>query len=279
MPRKSLVCLFVCLTCAGAWAQMFPEERDGLNALLDQVERSLTTQTPPLWSLFSPLGSLAIAGNGEGSCTTARRDELRRNPGAAAAFALPPGARATFRVFETARELRMGQVIFESPEKKHWLATFAALPDGPGDAYRLTALCVFPADQLLSAGASQDAVSVVKEWERVVRDGQMVELRRHLYPEPFLGILGKGGMELFLYVDPERYITMARYVVEVGRPEVSEMSGLHVCSNGVIAAVTGTWKAPNVVFGLGDYRFTALLLKTDGAWKVAGLFMGTQTQY
>jgi hypothetical protein len=126
---------------------------------------------------------------------------------------------------------------------------------------------------------SQDAVNVVKAWERVVREGQMLELRPHLYPDPFLAILGKGGMELFLYVDPERYITMARYAVEVGRPETSEMSRLHACSNGAIATVTGTWKAPNVVFGLGDYRLTAILLKTDGDWKVAGLFMGTQTQY
>ena len=279
MPRKGLVCLLVWLACAGAWAQMFPEERDGLNALLGQVESSLTSQTPPLWSLFSPLGSLAIVDNGAGRCTTARREELRRDSGTAEAFALPRGARATFRVYETARELMTGQAIFESPENTHWLATFAALPDGPGGAYRLTALCVFPSDQLLSPEGSQDAVSVVKEWERVVREGQMLELRRHLYPEPFLAIMGKGGMELFLYVDPERYITMARYAVEVGRPEISEMSGIRVHSNGSIAAVTGAWKAPNVVFGLGNYRFTALLLKTDGAWKVAGLFMGTQTQY
>ena len=47
MSRKGLVCLLVCLACAGARAQMFPEERDGLNALLGQVESSLTSQDRP----------------------------------------------------------------------------------------------------------------------------------------------------------------------------------------------------------------------------------------
>ena len=75
----------------------------------------------------------------------------------------------------------------------------------------------------------------------------------------------------------ERYITMARYAVVVERRSRNVRNPR--TSNSAIAAVTGAWKAPNVVFGLGNYRFTALLLKTDGAWKVAGLFMGTQTQY
>jgi len=279
MLRTALVLVLAGVVGACACAQVFPEEREGLETLLGQIETSLTTQTPPMWSLFSPLGSLAIAGKGDGSYTVVRRDNLRNNPDASAAFALPAGTAATFRVFESARELTTGRAILESPGNEHWLAAFTALPDGPGGAYRLTALCIFPADQLLPAEAARDAVMVVKEWERVVREGQMTDLRRYLYPEPFLSIMGKGGMELFLYVDPEHYLTMARYAIEVGRPEISEMSEIHAVTNGTIAVVTGKWKAPNVVFGLGDYRFTAFLVKSAEAWKVAGMFMGTQTQY
>lgn len=279
MLRTAFIFVLACIISICAWAQVFEEEREGLNALLAQVETSLTAQNPPLWSLFSPLGTLAIAGGSDGGYIAVRRDDLRRNPEAAAAFVLPSGTTATIRVFESARELMTGQAIFETPEKEHWLASFAALPDGPNGAFRLNALCIFPVDQQLPVEASKDAVFVVREWERVVRESQMIELRQYLYPDPFLSIIGKGGMELFIYVDPERYITMARYAVEAGRPEVSEMSEIHAVSNGTIATVTGKWKAPNVVFGLGEHRFTALLLKVDGAWKAAGMFMGTQTEY
>jgi hypothetical protein len=279
MLRTALTLALTCIICVCAWAQVFEEEREGLNALVAQVETSLTTQAPPLWSLFSPLGTLAIAGGRDGSYIAVRRNDLRQHPEAAAAFVLPPGTVATIRTFESARELMTGQVIFETPEKEHWLATFAALPDGPNDAFRLNALCIFPVDQQLPVEATKDAVFVVREWERVVRESQMIELRQYLYPDPFLSIIGKGGMELFIYVDPERHITMARYAVEAGRPDVSEMSEIHAVTNGTIATVTGKWKAPNVVFGLGEHRFTVILLRVDGAWKVAGMFMGTQTEY
>ncbi|MEA3366398.1 MAG: hypothetical protein U9Q79_12225, partial [Candidatus Hydrogenedentes bacterium] len=94
MLRTAFILALACIMSVCAWGQVFEEEREGLNALLGRLETSLTAQNPPLWSLFSPLGTLAITGRHDGSYIAVRRDDLRRNPDAAAAFVLPPGTTA-----------------------------------------------------------------------------------------------------------------------------------------------------------------------------------------
>ena len=114
----------------------------GVEGLLQAMLRSFNQGTPPLWSLFSSLGSLAILTDGD-AAVSATRTTLRNDTALAKRFRLPGATLSAPPVLQSAGGSVGGWVELRANDLA-WVITFSAVPDGLHDLLRLTKLTIVP---------------------------------------------------------------------------------------------------------------------------------------
>ena len=139
-----------------------------------------------MWSLFSPLGSLAILADGD-AALNATRATLKDDPALAQRFRLP-GTTLSAPPFLQPAGASVGGWIELQADAKQWVVTFSGVPDGPDGSHalwRLVTLTLVPRAGALSEAQLKPATDLLHRWEQGARKGDVLSLRETLADPPF----------------------------------------------------------------------------------------------
>jgi len=250
---------------------------DALQTLLRSTCRSFTHGDPPLWTLFSSQGSVAVMAGSEG-VTVARRGMLKSDATLSGRFRLPVGMEMSERSLDVAGELATGWARIRTGTNTgnpvSWMLLFSAVPDGPRRNWRYVSLSVMPDGGEDQAASREQAIASLTLWEKAVLQGGVLGLRDRLNQDPFCCFLGKADGEAYWFIHPDSFTTMLNQVALWGGVSKSVMSPDKVAVHGDVAALLGRWEVVSPFFGTEPYRFAATLLHSPGGWKLTGLCVG-----
>jgi hypothetical protein len=281
-----------------------PSGEDTMRSLLQATGHSLAQGDPPLWTLFSSQGSVAVMAT-ESGLAVARRAGLKSDPALAGRFRLTGQIKVTGQSIERAGELAIGRIklaVDPPGEAGHtWVLFFSAVQDGPTGkrgqepfvhstlraasrqkvpdpffpgSWRYITLSIAPGEGDGDAVAGEQAMSSLRHWERAVSDGGVLELRGRLNPAPFCSVLCKPDGEAYWFTDPEDFATMLNQIAMWGGVSRSAMSPSTVAVHGNLATIMGQWEVGSPFFGPAPYHFIATLFRTGGEWRLAAMCLG-----
>ena len=233
---------------------------------MDQTVATLAGNGPALSDLFSAQASMAVIDR-TGGPVLATRGDLRSDPDALKAFALPPDVAITDRSVMPAGEYAAGWMDLEASDSR-WAAAVSAVRDGPEKSWRLISLTLVPADD---TGEAPDVRAVLAQWERAMAEGTVYTLRDTLHPEGCCVCASSPNGEDFLFDDAEHMIVMLETAMLWGAATTSSMTWSHTAVTANVAVFYGTWDLVSMAFGNKPYAFTATAVRTPGGWKLVSL--------
>jgi len=243
----------------------------GVEGLLQAMLRSFNQGTPPLWSLFSSLGSLAVLADGD-AAVSAPRTTLRNDPALAKRFRLPGATLTAPPVVQSAGGSVGGWVELRANDLA-WVITFSAVPDGPHDLWRLTTLTIVPRAGALSETQLKPATNLLKRWEQGVGMGDILSLRNTLADPPFCVLFAMPNPQVL--ANRDHFTTLLHGLVVQGMKK-SSLSITHSAGAGGVATAVGSWEVDSSFMGPMRLGTTATLINDSGRWKLATLSVGPQ---
>jgi hypothetical protein len=246
----------------------------GAEGLVQALLSSFNQGTPPLWSLFSSLSSLAILADGD-AAVTATRASLKDDPALAQRFRLPGATLSAPPVLQPAG-VTVGGWIELHADAKQWVVTFSGVPDGPDGAHalwRLVTLTVIPRANSLSEAQLKPATDVLLRWEQGAGKGDILSLRETLADPPFCVLLATPGPQV---LDNRDYFTTLLHGVVGHGLKKSSLSLRHVAGAGCVATALGLWEVDSPLAGALRLGMTATLINRSNTWKLVTLSVGPQ---
>ncbi|MBN1345869.1 MAG: hypothetical protein JXQ73_24480 [Phycisphaerae bacterium] len=273
-PKEAIAAPVMAPQTAGASTS---PAKDPLESLLSVSCRSFAQADPPLWTLFSAQGSLAVKASPQGALV-ARRAQLKQDPTLARQFKLPGQVSVVEKCLECSGELATGWARLAtgatSVAPGPWLLVFSAVPDGPHGSYRFVTLSLVSQDGRGDATAERQVIDALKQWERAVPEAQILKLRDRLNPDPFCSVFCKPDGEAYGFTNPEYFATMLNQVSLWGGVSKSVMSASKISVCGDVATLLGQWDVVSPFFGSVPYNLTATLLRCPNGWRLAALCAG-----
>lgn len=256
-----------------------PTDEHGVEALLAETVRSLSSGGPPMWTLFSTQGSLLVTETNEG-VLAACRYELKSDPGLARRFRLPGDVRLDGHSIRRSGELAIGLGRLtagssSSPQTKGWHMTFAATQDGSGGSWRHTALTIVP-DRSARPGAQSAVLNALRRVEQAVAAGDVWSLREHHHRDRFLCGLCKSDGESFWLSDADGYLQMFQTAMFFGPPRKPVLTPSKVMVGDSRATLVGEWRLISLFFGFTPYEVALTLIRADDDWKLAGVCLSAE---
>jgi hypothetical protein len=247
----------------------------GAEGLVQALVGSLNQGTPPLWSLFSSSGSLAILADGD-AALTATRATLKDDPALAQRFRLPGAALAAPTVLQPAGASVGGWIELRA-DAKQWVMTFSAVPDGPDGSHalwRLIMLTIVPRAGALSEAQLKPATDLLRRWEQGLGRGDVLSLRETLADPPFCALLAVPTPQV---LDNRDYFTTLLHGVAAQGLKKSSLSLRHVAGAGRVATALGLWEVDSPLVGAMRLGTTATLINHSNAWQLVTLSVGPQS--
>ncbi len=244
--------------------------------LAEALCRALANGDPPLWTLFSSQGSLAVSCGSSGAIT-ATREELRRSPERAQAFRLDATCRAQTREARDAGRFVIGELELAGSSGAPAKAWFAATPDGPRGALRFLTLTVLRQPETPDAGTAEALSDLAHRWEGALREGHTRGLHGIYHNGACLMAAATQNGEYFVFREPDYLVTMLDTAVMWGAAARSLLTIDGMAVQGDVAVMSGTWDIASPAFGAGPYPFTGTLLHDGSAWRFASFCAGGAT--
>jgi hypothetical protein len=246
----------------------------GAEGLVQALLSSFNQGTPPLWSLFSSLGSLAILAEGDG-VVSATRAALKDDPALAQRFRLPGATLSAPPVLQPAGASVGGWLELRA-NAKQWVLTFSGVPDGPDASHalwRLVTLTIVPRAGALSEAQLKPATDLLRRWEQGAGKGAILSLRETLAAPPFCALLATPGPQV---LDNRDYFTTLLHGVVGHGLKQSSLSLRYVAGTGHVATALGLWEVESPLVGALRLGTTATLLNQSNSWKLVTLSVGPQ---
>ena len=246
-----------------------PPYEPGAEGLVRAVAKALDEGNPPLWTLFSSLGSLAVL-ESDGTALHTTRHALRRDPQTARRFRIPGAKPAGPPKIKRAGASANGWVQLQS-DTRQWLLSFAAVPDGRAGRWRLTLLT------LVAGGADEqtvppdDARAVLQRWERGVGNSDILRLRDTLADPAFCAVASMPNPQVI--ANRDYFITWLHGLLSSGMKKSPILLERTAGNNAVITTV-GDWEVESAFMGPMRLALTATLARQDGAWRLVSLSLG-----
>lgn len=245
--------------------------------LADVLCDALSRGDPPLWTLFSSQGSLAVV-QGEEGVITATREELRRNPQRAQGLHLASPCNLQSRETRNAGQFIIGTFALDDEHGALASAHFAATPDGPGGALRFLTLTLLRQPATPNAETAEVLSDLARLWEGALREGHTRDLHGIYHEGACLMAAATHNGEYFVFSEPDYLITMLDTAVIWGSAARSVMTIDSMAAQGDVAVISGTWDIASPAFGAGPYPFTGTLVHDGDAWRFASFCAGGATR-
>lgn len=243
----------------------------GVAGLLEAVRSSLDHGTPPLWALFSSLGSLATLAESE-AVVNATRATLRNDPALAKRFLLPGAKVSETPALQSAGASVGGWVELKANDRA-WVMTFTAVPDGPQGLWRLVTLTIVPRAGALSAAQLKPATDILRQWEQGVGKGEIVSLSETLADPQFCVLFAMPNAQVLANRD---YFTTLLHGMVVHGMKKSSLLPSHTVGTSRVATAIGSWEVDSSFMGPMRLGTTATLINHGGSWKLLTLSVGPQ---
>jgi hypothetical protein len=246
----------------------------GVEGLVQALLSSFNQGTPPLWSLFSSLGSLAILADGD-AAVSATRAALKNDPALAQRFRLPGAVLSSPPVLQPAGASVGGWLELQG-NARQWVLTFSGVPDGLDASHalwRLVTLTIVPRAGALSDAQLKPATDLLRLWEQGVGKGDILSLRETLADPPFCALLATPSPQV---LDNRDYFTTLLHGVVAHGLKKSSLSLRHVAGTGRVAIALGLWEVDSPLVGALRLGTTATLLNHSNTWKLVTLSVGPQ---
>ena len=236
---------------------------DSTDALAQRTLDALTTGTPPLWTLFSSQGAVAVAGADNGP-DAVRRAALKPDGAAWAKLTLPPDARLTGRDWKRCGPLAIGTLRFAG-EGRAWTAVAAAVQDGPDSTWRHLSFGLVPSPTT-DAAKSTEAEGAMRAWESAMSTGELTALRDTLNPDAFCMVFESDVLGTAFWQNRDLLVSTLTGAMTWGKASVSAMSDLQIATDGAAAVCTGTWSLAAPFYSAPPMRFAATMVKKNDRW-------------
>ena len=240
--------------------------QDSPEMLAKRTLAALTTGAPPIWTLFSAQGAVVLAGEAH-AATALRRAQIKNGSTAAPSLSLPQDTVLTEQEWTPCGALMTGRLGF-SGDGRLWSATVAALRDGPGETWRYLSFGLIPTPSADPA-ANREAEEALRAWETVMSTGKLAALRDNLCADAFCMVIESDVLGMAFWQNRDLLVSTLTGALTWGGASVSSMTGLHMATNGMAAACTGTWNLKAPFYNCAPMSFAATLLKRDGHWILA----------
>ncbi|MEI7939965.1 MAG: hypothetical protein WCK27_25045 [Verrucomicrobiota bacterium] len=251
-----------------------PAYSAGAEGLTQALLSSFNQGTPPLWSLFSPLGSLAILADGD-AALNATRATLKDDPALAQRFRLPGATLSAPPILQPAGASVGGWIELQAGAKQ-WVVTFSGVPDGPDGSpalWRLVTLTLVPRAGALSEAQLKPATDLLHRWEQGAGKGDVLSLRETLADPPFCVLAAIPSPQVLNNRD--YFTTLLNGIVASGLKK-SSLSLSHVAGAGRVATALGLWEVDSPILGAMRLGTTATLINRSNTWKLVTLSVGPQ---
>lgn len=242
-------------------------------ALLEAALSAAAKGEPPLWTLFTTQGSVAVWASGDGA-VVANRTQLRDNAETASRFKLPEGTAIADQKISPAGMFTAGQARITAEVNgapASWMLSYTAVQDGPGNGYRLAQLSLVPDTSPAAETDVREVEAMLKRWEQSLLKASTRELHGLFHSGPKCLTSATLNGEYFVFTDPEHLITMMNTVVMWGAAKKSELRLDNITIFGDTAAVSGRWDIDFLAFGSGPYAVSTNLAKEEGVWRMISL--------
>lgn len=242
--------------------------------VFDTVLQTLTTGTPPLWTLFSVQGSAAYTVGANGP-VAATRSSLQKSGDERSAFELPENTVVLSKSIRNAQAFIVGLASLEA-DNKPWSLSFNAVQDAPGAAWKLLSLTLLPPTLETGMAADAEALKPLRVWDAALRDGKTTPLYSTLYDGPCSMAAATRNGEYMVFTRADYLVAMLKTVVMWGSvgnaPVLLDTTAL----GDTLALAAGTWDLSSLALGMGRYTVAATLIQTPSGWKLASLCIGPE---
>jgi len=158
--------------------------------------------------------------------------------------------------------------------EQSWQATLGAIQDGPKRSWRYVSLTITPMVQSSDEAAVGGVVETLRTWERSVMQGDVSELSRYLYDDPFCAAAYTPDGQAWFFTYPEYLTTMLSSALAMGSADRSMMVNLDVSTSGPVATVVGQWDVDIPMLGSMRMGLTCALVKEQDRWMMVSLCGG-----
>lgn len=242
----------------------------GVEGLIKALLGSLAQAGPPLWSLFTSQGSLAVIADDAGTAV-ACRESLRTDAALAGRFRLPgapvPSAAPEVKIAGASIACWLEVAVGD----RAWSMSLSAVPDGADGAWRLVTLAVAPQEAARPEATVNPALSVLARWEEGVGAGSVVGLRDTLTDDRFCMLMAVPNSNVI--TRPDYFVTLLHGMVGVGMEGSSIAVEKTVGAPGMVTAF-GIWDTASPFTGAMHMGMTAIMLWDGESWRIAGLTVG-----
>jgi hypothetical protein len=248
------------------------EEKDSTGALGNRTLAALTTGAPPLWTLFSSQGAVAVWGSADGP-EAVRRGALKSgalNP------ALPRDAQLTAQDWKQCGPMAIGTMRFAAGDRE-WSAAAAAVPDGPDSTWRYLSFSLIPAASKDPA-QNAEAERSLRAWESVMSTGELAALRDNLNPDAFCMVFESDVLGTAFWQNRDLLVSTLTGAMTWGKATVSDMTDLNIATDGTAAACTGKWRLSAPFYNTAPMTFTATMVKRDSRWLLTSFCGAPETR-
>ncbi len=247
-----------------------PVERRPVDELLGQTVASLSGGEPPLWTLFSSQGSVAVT-TADGAPRVTTRARLRADASEAAPFALPEGvALVTAPAVRHGGPFSVGQAALAAGDRQ-WKLAFTLVPDGIGGTWRYVSMTLLPDTGETDPATALTLQEKARTWESALATGDTARLYPHLAAPPCLAAAATLNGEYFVLDRMECLVSMMDTAVMIGPAKLSKLAFDDISAAGGVATLYGKWDIMSLAFGAGSYAMGGTLVNTDGDWKFVSI--------
>ncbi len=248
---------------------------DSTDALAKRTLAALTAGAPPLWTLFSSQGAVAVAGAAEGPVAV-RRVALKPDHAASAKLALPRDAHLAAQEWKRCGPMLVGTLKFANGDGE-WSAAGAAMQDGLDGAWRYMSFGLIQSPSK-DAAMHTDAEKALRAWEAVMSTGELAALRDNLNPDAFCMVFESDVLGTAYWQNRDLLVSTLTGAMTWGKASVSAMSDLNIATDGAAAACTGTWNLNAPFYNAPPMAFTATMLKKDERWLLTSFCGAPETR-
>lgn len=241
----------------------------GVEGLLKAALASLAQAGPPLWTLFSSQGSLAVITD-DGGVAVADRSSLRADAAIASRFRLPGPPIPSAHDVKIAGASVGGWIDLTAGDRA-WAMSFSAVPDGPAGTWRLVTLALTPQAAEPPTAARDQATGLLARWEEAVGAGSVIGMRHTLTEDPFCVLMAMPNSNVM--TRPDYFITMLHGMVGVGM-QGSDITIEKAAGTEDMVTLFGTWDTASPFTGPMHMGMTAIILRDGDSWRLAALTVG-----
>ncbi len=243
----------------------------GVEGLVKALLGSLAQAGPPLWTLFSSQGSLAVLADDTG-VTMANRSSLRTDEALAKRFRFSGIPTPLSNEVKIAGASVAGWVDVAVGEGV-WSAVFSAVPEGGAGAWRFVTLAVAPRAVDQGGAGAEGAVALLMCWEEAVGAGSVIGMRETLPDSPFCALMAMPNSNVI--TRPDYFVTMLHGMVGVGMEGSDITIEKTAVADGLVMAF-GTWDTSSPFTGPMHMGMTALMARDGDSWRLASLTVGPE---